>query len=169
MKKFKLIIMMGFVLSLTVCLLSGCTSNEVNEEQKDETQEKTVATLLGGQFESEIKKENDIEKVAKKIAENEVIEISVDVSQIKKGDYISGFQKEIKDFKNAYAIRPLIGTIPFVVYIFETENAKEFAEELKANADLRWNICTEADEMNAVVSEDYVFFIMSPKSFEQEE
>ena len=54
------------------------------------------------------------EKIAKKIAENEVLEISVDVSQIKKGDYISGFQKEIKDFKNAYAIRPMIGTIPFV-------------------------------------------------------
>lgn len=90
------------------------------------------------------------------------------MSKINKGDYISGFQKEIKDFKTAYAIRPMIGTIPFVAYIFEVENANEFAEELKSSADLRWNICTEADEMHAVVSGDYVFFVMSPKNFEQE-
>lgn len=162
MKKFKLIIMTSLVLLLPVCLLSGCTK----EEQKEETQEKTIATVLGDQFESEIKKEKDIEKVAKKLSENKALEISVDVSQIKEGDYISGFQSEIKDFKNAYVIRPVIGTIPFVAYIFETENADEFAEELKANADLRWNICTEADEMNAVVYENYVFFIMSLKNFE---
>ena len=174
MKKFKFIFIMCITLSLSVCLLTGCTNNKgeeenQNEKQEEKQEEKTVATTLGEQFESEIKNEKNIEKVAKKIADNEVLEISVDVSQIKKGDYISGFQKEIKDFKNAYVIRPMIGTIPFVAYIFEVENANEFAEELKSNADLRWNICTEADEMNAVVSGDYVFFVMSPKNFEQAE
>lgn len=173
MKKFKFIFTMCTILSLSVCLLTGCANNEVKEDKQDEKQEekqeeKTVATILGQQFESEIKNEKNIEKVANKIAENEVFEISVDVSKINKGDYISGFQKEIKDFKTAYAIRPMIGTIPFVAYIFEVENANEFAEELKSSADLRWNICTEADEMHAVVSGDYVFFVMSPKNFEQE-
>lgn len=163
MKKLKFIFIMCIVLSLPVCLLTGCTSRE------EKTEEETVAIILGKQFEKEIKKEKDIEKVAKKIAENKILQISVDVSQIKKGDYISGFQKEVKDFKKAYAIRPMIGTIPFVAYIFEVEKADEFAEKLKSNADLRWNICTEADEMHAVVSGDYVFFIMSPKNFEQEE
>ena len=129
----------------------------------------TVAQTLGRQFESEIENERDIEKVTKKIAENEILEISVDASQVKSGDYLSGFQKEIKDFKNAYVIRPMIGTIPFIAYIFEVENSSEFAEELKSSADLRWNICTEADEMHVVVRGDYVFFVMSPKNFEQEE
>ena len=138
-----------------------------NTEQKQE--ENTVAQTLGRQFESEIENEKDIEKVAKKIAENEILEISVDASQVKSGDYLSGFQKEIKDFKNAYVIRPMIGTIPFIAYIFEVENSSEFAEELKSSADLRWNICTEADEMHVVVRGDYVFFVMSPKNFEQEE
>lgn len=110
-----------------------------------------------------------LKKLLKKIAENEILEISVDASQVKSGDYLSGFQKEIKDFKNAYVIRPMIGTIPFIAYIFEVENSSEFAEELKSSADLRWNICTEADEMHVVVRGDYVFFVMSPKNFEQEE
>lgn len=166
MKKFKFIFMMCIALSLSICLLTGCTNNEAEEKKQDE---KTVAITLGEQFESEIKKEKDIEKVARKITENEVLAISVDVFQMKTGDYVSGFQKEITDFKNAYTIRPMIGTIPFVAYIFEVENANEFAEELKSNADLRWNICTEAEEMHAVVYENYVFFIMSPKNFEQEE
>lgn len=170
MKKFTFIFITCIVLFLSVGILTGCTNSEVKEEKQEEKQEeKTVAITLGKQFESEIKKENDIEKVAKKIAENDILEISVDVSQIKKGDYISGFQKEINDYKNAYVIRPMIGTIPFIAYIFEVENADDFAEDLKSNADLRWNICTEADEMHTVVSKDYVFFIMSPKNFEQEE
>ena len=167
MKKFKFIFMTCFVLSLSVCILTGCVNNETKKDENQE--ERTVAITLSKQFESEIKNEKDIEKVAKKIAENEILEISVDVSQIKKGDYISGFQKEIKDFTNAYAIRPMIGTIPFIAYIFEVENADGFAEELKSNADLRWNICTEAEEMHATVSGNYVFFIMSPKNFEQAE
>lgn len=163
MKKFKFIFTMCIVLLVSVFLVTGCTNSKVEEKN-----EETVAIILGKQFESEIKKEKNIEKVAKKIAENKVLEISVDVSEIKEGDYINGFQKEIKDFKKAYAIRPMIGTIPFVAYIFEVENANEFVEELKSNADLRWNICTEADEMHAVVSGNYVFFIMSPKNFEEE-
>lgn len=166
MKKFKFVFNMFVFLSISICLLTGCTGSELKEEKQEG---KTVAITLKNQFESEIKKEKDIEKVAKKIAKNKVLKISVEVSQIKNGDYISGFKKEIKDFKNAFAIRPMVGTIPFIAYIFEVENANEFAEELKANADLRWNICTEADEMHTVVSEDYVFFIMSPKNFEQEE
>lgn len=165
MRKFKFVFIMCILLSASACLLTGCNNSEVKEKGQEE---KTIATTLVKQFESEAKNEKDIEKIAKKISENEAIEISVDVSKINEGDYISGFQKEIKDFKNAYAIRPMIGTIPFVAYIFEVENASEFAEELKANADLRWNICTEADEMRAAVSDNYVFFIMSPKNFEQE-
>lgn len=169
MKKFKLFMAIAVVFAAT--FMTGCEKpkDDVKENTEQKQEENTVAQTLGRQFESEIENEKDIEKVAKKIAENEILEISVDASQVKSGDYLSGFQKEIKDFKNAYVIRPMIGTIPFLAYIFEVENANEFAEELKSNADLRWNICTEADEMYAVVSGDYVFFVMSPKNFEQEE
>ena len=169
MKKFKLY--MAIAVVFTATFMTGCEKpkDDVKENTEQKQEENTVAQTLGRQFESEIENEKDIEKVAKKIAENEILEISVDASQVKSGDYLSGFQKEIKDFKNAYVIRPMIGTIPFIAYIFEVENSSEFAEELKSSADLRWNICTEADEMHVVVRGDYVFFVMSPKNFEQEE
>lgn len=169
MKKFKLF--MAIAVVFTATFMTGCEKpkDDVKENTEQKQEENTVAQTLGRQFESEIENERDIEKVAKKIAENEILEISVDASQVKSGDYLSGFQKEIKDFKNAYVIRPMIGTIPFIAYIFEVENSSEFAEELKSSADLRWNICTEADEMHVVVRGDYVFFVMSPKNFEQEE
>ncbi|MCX4248512.1 MAG: hypothetical protein OSJ65_01970 [Bacilli bacterium] len=169
MKKFKLF--MAIAVVFTATFMTGCEKpkDDVKENTEQKQEENTVAQTLGRQFESEIENEKDIEKVAKKIAENEILEISVDASQVKSGDYLSGFQKEIKDFKNAYVIRPMIGTIPFIAYIFEVENSSEFAEELKSSADLRWNICTEADEMHVVVRGDYVFFVMSPKNFEQEE
>lgn len=169
MKKFKLF--MAIAVVFTAAFMTGCEKpkDDVKENTEQKQEENTVAQTLGRQFESEIENERDIEKVTKKIAENEILEISVDASQVKSGDYLSGFQKEIKDFKNAYVIRPMIGTIPFIAYIFEVENSSEFAEELKSSADLRWNICTEADEMHVVVRGDYVFFVMSPKNFEQEE
>ena len=169
MKKFKLF--MAIAVVFTATFMTGCEKpkDDVKENTEQKQEENTVAQTLGRQFESEIENARDIEKVTKKIAENEILEISVDASQVKSGDYLSGFQKEIKDFKNAYVIRPMIGTIPFIAYIFEVENSSEFAEELKSSADLRWNICTEADEMHVVVRGDYVFFVMSPKNFEQEE
>ena len=169
MKKFKLF--MAIAVVFTATFMTGCEKpkDDVKENTEQKQEENTVAQTLGRQFESEIENERDIEKVTKKIAENEILEISVDASQVKSGDYLSGFQKEIKDYKNAYIIRPMIGTIPFIAYIFEVENSSEFAEELKSSADLRWNICTEADEMHVVVRGDYVFFVMSPKNFEQEE
>ena len=169
MKKFKLF--MAIAVVFTATFMTGCEKpkDDVKENTEQKQEENTVAQTLGRQFESEIENERDIEKVTKKIAENEILEISVDASQVKSGDYLSGFQKEIKDFKNAYVIRPMIGTIPFIAYIFEVENSSEFAEELKSSADLRWNICTEADEMHVVVRGHYVFFVMSPKNFDQEE
>ena len=36
MKKFKFILIMCSVLSLSVCLLTGCTNNEVKEEKQEE-------------------------------------------------------------------------------------------------------------------------------------
>ena len=65
---------------------------------------------------------------------------------------------------------PSIGSIAFVGYVFtldEGTNAEEFMSTLKDNADLRWNICVEAEEMVCELVGDKVFFVMSPKSFDE--
>ena len=167
MKKFKLVLIVT-ALVFTSCLLTGCGKDNKDKEDTNNNKEKTVAQTLVSQFEDEIKKEKDIEKVAKKLSENKVLEIQLDVSTVKKGDYVSGFKTEIKDFNSSVVIRPIIGSIPFVAYIFEVDNPEEFSKNLKENADLRWNICTEADNMEISIVDNYVFFIMSPENLEQE-
>ena len=65
-----------------------------------------------------------------------------------------------------------MGTIPFVGYIFELADGADveaFKTGLKDNANLRWNICTEAEELTVDHVGNKVFFLMSPKAFEDAE
>lgn len=152
-----------FVMIIGLFILSGCGKKEEPKQEEP----KTVATMLSKTFETEIKKSKDINQVAQKLAESEIIVPETQTFEIGKDDYLSGFKEEIKGFKKAIGIAPMINTIPMIVYIFEVENPKEFAKKLDEQADLRWNICTEADEKKITVVDNYIFFIMSPKSFEE--
>ena len=54
----------------------------------------------------------------------------------------------------------MIGSIPFVGYVFVLEDGTdktEFISNLKENANLRWNICVEAEEMVTGVAGNKVF------------
>ncbi len=86
---------------------------------------------------------------------------------------LNGFgNAEITGFDEGVMFGPMIGTIPFIGYVFdlsEGTDADEFVQTLKDNADLRWNICTEADELIVEKDGDKVIIIMTPDSLEQEE
>ena len=64
---------------------------------------------------------------------------------------LMGFDNaEITDFKEGVMFAPMMGTIPFVGYVFALEEGTDveaFKTTLKENANLRWNICTEAEEL----------------------
>lgn len=83
--------------------------------------------------------------------------------------FLSGFDAdEITGFKAGAAFMPMIGSIPFTGYIFQLEEGADvdaFVKTLEDNANLRWNICVEADEMVTGSVDNYVFFCMSPISF----
>ena len=85
---------------------------------------------------------------------------------------LSGFDNtEIKGFKEGAMFGPMMGTIPFVGYIFVLEDGADvdaFKTTLKDSANLRWNICTEAEELTVDNEGNTVFFLMSPKAFEQQ-
>ena len=161
MKKNKIILIISIIV---VALIGGVAWYLSSNKQSNET--KSVALSLSEVFKSEIKKEKDIEKVAKKIAESDVIVPEVQTFVINKDDYLAGFKEEIKGYKKAVGIAPMIGTIPMVAYVFEVADPKDFEKTLEENAQLNWNICTVADEMRITVVDNYVFFIMAPKSFE---
>ena len=84
--------------------------------------------------------------------------------------YLNGFSSEITGFKEGYMFGPAIGSIPFIGYVFvldDASKADDFVKTLEGAADLRWNICTQADEMQSAVAGDKVCFVMSPLSFEE--
>ena len=79
--------------------------------------------------------------------------------------YLAGFEVEIKGFKKGVTFGPMIGTIPFVGYIFETDTPDELVATLEKEHKLNWNICTSADRMFVRQKGNYVFFVMTPDSF----
>ena len=49
---------------------------------------------------------------------------------------------------------------------FIRPDGTEFCQTLQEYCDLRWNICTEAEEVIAVQGGNFVFFLMCPSSLE---
>ncbi len=83
---------------------------------------------------------------------------------------LTGFgNTEISGFEEAVMFAPMIGSIPFVGYVFdlgEDGDTHAFADLLEENADPRWNICTEAEQTVIAISGQLVFFVMCPTSLE---
>lgn len=143
------------LLCITVLFTTAC-----NKEENLNNSE-----VLANTFKTQITSTNDIKKVAETISKEKIIDTNVEVFDIETGEYLSGFKSEITGYKKAVGIRPMIGSIPFIAYIFDVDNPNEFASKLEKEADLRWNICTEADYMKTEVVNNYVFFVMIPKEF----
>ncbi len=151
------------------------SENEAVEEEKPEVEVEisgSIANTLLNMFKDEVKKGTSLTEMAEAIVvDNPIIPFGPIVMEVEEG-YLNGFSNaEIKGFDAGVVFAPMIGTIPFVGYLFDlpTEaEAEAFVETLKANANLRWNVCTEADEMVVENVGDKVFFVMSPVDFEEE-
>ena len=83
---------------------------------------------------------------------------------------LSGFDNyEVTGFSSGAVFMPMIGSIPFVGYIFEVEEGTDklnFVNELTANCNPAWNVCVEADETLVGYYNNFVFFLMCPISIE---
>lgn len=112
------------------------------------------------------------QEIADRLLQNEIIEFAGATMPVEPG-LLTGFDNaEISGFTDAVMFAPMMGTIPFVGYIFELDEYTDidaFKQTLESNANLRWNICTEAEELTVENVENTVFFLMSPKSFEDAE
>lgn len=130
----------------------------------------TLGQELEEQFKTEVVNDTDIESLAKKLASNKGLDgVSVDVASVEEG-WLEGFDEDITGFTKGYTFRPVIGTIPFVGYVFELDNeksAESFVDTLNNKANLNWNICTSADEMVITRYDNIVLCVMSPYTFEE--
>ena len=141
------------------------TEKETNEEQKKET----VANTLMSDFKS-IAKSQNAESIANQLIANKIIPFDPAVMPVEEG-LLNGFgDAEITGFKEGAMFGPMIGSIPFIGYVFELKDetdVDQFISTLKSNADLQWNICTKAEEMEVCSVDKKVFFVMCPKYFEE--
>ena len=161
--------------SLTACGGGAAKETTPAETTVEETTRKAPETLgeaLLYDFEDRV--EENAEATAQELAEgiitNELILFQGGAMPVEEG-YMMGFgEAEITGFEEAVMFAPMIGTIPFVGYVFDmpdAESAEALVKVLTENADPRWNICTEADEMVSGTVEDKVFFVMCPKKLEE--
>lgn len=139
--------------------------------QKPEEQKKTVGQTLLADFKAKAGATSDALSLAEKLIANPIIPFSGATMPVEPG-LLSGFgNTEIKGFKEGATFGPMIGSVPFIGYVFVLEDgasASDFIATLKKNADLRWNICVEAEEMVTGSAGNKVFFVMCPKEFTQE-
>ncbi len=158
------------VFSFTACNSSSDDSQGTTEKDTQTEAPSTVGTILLDDF----KKDNagTAQEIADRLLQNEVIQFMGGAMPVEEG-LLTGFDNaEIKGFKEGVVFMPMIGTIPFIGYIFELEDGADvsaFKDTLKDNANLRWNICTEAEELIVESEGNKVFFVMCPKSFEEAE
>lgn len=138
----------------------------VTEEITDEIVEITVAQCLLNTFYAEASDGADIEDIAAKILEDDCISMISTVTDTVEPGYLAGFDEEVKGFSKGVSFGPVIGTLPFVGYIFETDTPDVLVDGLNNTVNLNWNICTSADEVAITSLDNYVFVVLAPYSFD---
>jgi len=130
----------------------------------------TLGNVLLGEFISKDVASKTVLEIAEELIQSPSILFAGGAISVEEG-YLAGFDDyEVKGFKSGAVFMPMIGSIPFVGYVFELEDGKDadtFINNLKDNANLRWNICVMADEMVAGSKDNKVFFVMCPSSLEE--
>lgn len=152
---------------------NGGQTGESNQapSQTEDTTPKTVGNILLADFKAKAASSNALSLAESLVANPVMADIMAGAMEVEPG-FLTGFDNnEITGFKSGAVFMPMIGTIPFVGYVFELEDgtdASSFISNLKSSANLRWNICTTADEMVSGSVGNKVFFVMCPTSFDQE-
>lgn len=158
-----------FLAALMVVGVVACGNTEGGKKNEETKKPETVGEILLADFKKN--SEGTAQEIADKIIANEIIPFSPMATPIEAGLLMGFDNAEITGFQEGVMFGPMMGTIPFVGYIFELEDGADvdaFVKTLKDNANLRWNICTEAEELTVDSEDNTVFFLMSPKKFEEQ-
>ena len=170
MKKFfALLLVAAMSFSLIAC---GSKNETGKNDSKEETyDDSTPAGTLANAFVASLASgKTGALEIAEELSTNSIIPFMPFTMEVEEG-YLAGFTEDITGFTEAATFAPMISTIPFVSYVFVTENsdaANTLKTLLEEKADLNWNICTQAEEKLCVVRDKYVFFVMSRSSFDGE-
>lgn len=158
----------AIALLLATIMVLGTVACGNKEELKSEKQPETVGEFLLADFKTNADK--TVQEIADAVCANEILPFEPVIMPIEPGLMMGFDNAEITGFKEGVTFAPMMGTIPFLGYVFVLEDGADvdaFKETLKENANLRWNICTEAEELTVENEGNAVFFLMSPEKFEE--
>ena len=153
---------------------SETITSEILVTTEQTTEGETEAGALGAtlldDFKAQVEENSALtaQEIADKLITNPVIKFAPATAPVEAG-FLMGFDADITGFEEAVMFAPMIGTIPFVGYVFtlaEDADAEAFVKTLSDNANPRWNVCTEAEDTIIETVGNKVFFLMCPKSLE---
>lgn len=127
------------------------------KKNTDETGEDTIGEKYQAAFQASTKK--DAAGIAADLVNQNIFQADLAVTEVGPG-YLDGFDAEITGFSKGTKFSPFIGAIPFIGYVFETDDTSALVSQLNANANPTWNICTQADETVSSSKNNLVFFMM---------
>lgn len=155
-----------FLAIITVFSFAACNKKDDTAATEDVTvEEKTLGTTLSDYFVELAEEGATIEDISNEMVGHPSILFNAISLEVEEG-FLPGFDADITGFTKGMTFAPMISSIAFVGYVFETEDADALIKTLKENANLNWNICVEAEEMVIEKSGNKVFFVMCPKNLE---
>lgn len=169
MKKFAALLLAVMM----VLALAACGEEAPQASGSAEPTPTTVGQILYKDFKDKLSADPSMsaQAMADALLTNEIIQFMGASMPVENGLLMGFGNTEITGFKEGVMFAPAIGSIPFIGYIFTLEEGADvaaFEQLLKDNADLRWNICTEAEETVVGSQGNKVFFVMAPMSFEEQ-
>ncbi len=155
------------IIALILAILMMMSLAACGEKAPDENS--TVGEHLVYDFKNNV--DMSVSEIADLLISNEILSFVGIAIPVEEG-YLAGFDNfDIKGFEEGVMFGPTINTIPFIGYIFELEkdtDVEQFMQDIRNNANLRWNICTEAEQLIVENKGDKVIVIMGPEKFEEE-
>lgn len=164
MKKLLKYFVFVFVI-ISLFSITGCDNKENNNNNENSNVKESVALKLVNEFKNIINEKSDLKDISESLSKSDTIKINVDILEVKEG-LLDGFDNQIKGFNEGYVIKPMIGAQPFIMYVFKTDDVISLKDNLSNNANKRWNICTQADDLEIYFENNYVFLVMAPNNFE---
>lgn len=110
-----------------------------------------------------------LDTLAQSLLTQETVGFQGTTTPVEPGTLMGFGNTAIEGFSQGVMFAPVIGVIPFLGYLFRLEEGTDgaaFMDTLQSAGDLRWNICTQADEMVVGQEGDVVFFLMCPYTLE---
>ena len=143
--------LMTTLLCLLLLASCGTKQDDIPETSSEGTKQLKV-------FEKASESESDIFKIGEALTKTDP-ELSLEMAEVEPG-WLNGFSEDVTGFTKGVVVAPIIGSIPYVAYVFESEDPEALLKELDEKHNMRWNICIEADEKVSAIKGNLVFYIM---------